>query len=179
MAKDPEVGIREAKREHCFEIARDLRRDDYLELRYMFGSDVDHGWVLDSQRLANPKHCHTLFINEDLVGIGGCAETRPGIGVPWFIGTSKVNKHRFTFHYLAKKLVEYWSGQYLLLSNVVWDGSKNKAWLERLGFSMSPSLSFITEAGGEFRRFTMIGQQQEEEECVQHQHSLRFKPQVK
>ncbi len=159
----PDINIRKATREDCFDVGRRLRRDDYIELRHVFGSEEDPGWVLDSERMANADETFTLIINGEIIGIGGCVQTRPGVGCPWFMGTDSARKYMFTFHAVAIQLVDYWRSQYALLSNYVWDGSRAKKWLQRLGFAMMPEISHVTESGGEFRRFVMSG---EAEECA-------------
>ena len=160
-----ELAIRPATREDCFDIGHRLRPDDYLELRHTFGADADPGWTLDSLRLAQPASTHTLYIGGERCAIGGCPESRPGIGVPWLIGTDHITKNRFTFHYLAKKVLEHWRVEYDFLSNVVWKGSGSVRWLKRLGFQVDSEISHVTPSGGEFVRFSMIG---ENSKCVPH-----------
>ncbi len=163
-----DVNLRKSTRDDCFDIGRRLRRDDYLELRYTYGMDADPGWVLDQERLARPDETFTLVIEGDIVGMGGCPECQPGVGVPWFMGTKEINKYKLTFHHTAKLILRYWKGEYALLSNLVWDGAKSKVWLERLGFAMNPEISHVTESGGAFRRFYMSGDANECAQLPQH-----------
>lgn len=161
--KEANIYIRHSTREDCFEIGRKLRKDDYIELCHIYGVDEKPGWILDSERMAHQDETFTLLINDEIVGLGGCAETQPGVGCPWFMGTDCVGKYRFSFHSVALHLVEYWRSQFAILSNFVWDGSASKPWLERIGFAMMPEISYVTESGGEFRRFYLSG---EDKECV-------------
>jgi len=163
---EPRINIRRATREDCFDIGRRLRRDDYIELRHTFGAEEDPGWALDGQRMAYEDQTFTLIINEEIIGIGGCVETQPGVGCPWFMGTDSCRKYMYTFHAVAIELVKHWKSEYALLSNFVWDGSAAKKWLQRLGFAMMPEISHVTESGGEFRRFVMSG---DTGECAHYQ----------
>lgn len=162
-----EIKVKIATREDCFEVGRRLRADDYIELRYMHGSESDPGWVLELCRLSVPRETFCLSFDGHRAAIFGCPESQPGIGVPWLMGTDDLPRFRFTFHSLAKKAVVYWQGNFNYLSNLVWKDSGSVRWLKSLGFEVEEEVSFETDSGGKFVRFSKT---KEEKKCVTQQH---------
>ena len=151
-----EIKVKLATREDCFDVARRLRADDYIELRHMHGSDIDPGWVLELCRLSVPRETFCLSFDGQRAAVFGCPESQPGIGVPWLMGTDDLPRFRFTFHSLAKKAVSYWGDNFNHMSNLVWKDSRSVPWLKSLGFEVSDEVTFETGSGGEFVRFNKI-----------------------
>lgn len=154
-SRRPRLRIVTATAEHCFAVADDLRPDDAEEIRHAVGLWMKPGVALDDQRM---RHEGTMaaLLDGEAVAIFGCF-LRDGKGVPWLIGSRRLDKYPLKLTRAARTVTRRWKEAYGVLENVVWAESKAVAWLELVGFALYPPYSAQCADGSlaNYRRFRM------------------------
>lgn len=144
--------IREASREDCIALSKNLRKADLDEIFHA-------GRLLPEQELllgyrTSTKTWSVVWEGEVIAvfGVGGI----PGvIGFPWMLASPSLGKMRKSFLKGCRDVIKGMLKMYPLLENQVWAGNTvHIQWLKWLGFTIEPA-SPHDISGQPFHRFYM------------------------
>jgi len=129
------VEIRDTTMHDVLHLAKHLREPDMREM-VAYGITENHERaLLDSA--ARSYHCWTGFIDGKLACVFGVAETQPGQGSPWMMGTPLLDDHqrvlaKQTPIYVARMLATFPH----LVNFVHVENDVSIRWLKRIGFTV-------------------------------------------
>jgi hypothetical protein len=127
--------------DHVVSIGEELREEDRKEL-IGFGYKNPKTAIMSSFLVS--ELCWTLLHDGEPVAIGGAAESldRPGLGIPWFLATPKVNSPevRLALAVRSPRYIEEMHKKFPELENwISAQNQKTQAWLRWLGFQVGPA----------------------------------------
>ena len=141
--------VRPSKREDCYNLAKSMRKDDVQELFASTGSNPAQALIV--AYLSSHRHCYSLILEDEVVGMFGINRINEKVGIPWLLGSDKLTKYRVEFHKLAYKYLNTFMDEYNVLFNYVdkrnWQAVR---WLKVLGFTFT---KLIDEYGYEKKPF--------------------------
>ena len=82
--------------------------------------------------------CYVICDDDGPFVIGGITDNRdnPSIGIPWFISTDDITRHRFSFARIVRRLMDEADLKYDKMEQRMWVGNdKARAFAEAVGFS--------------------------------------------
>lgn len=106
------------------------------------------------------KYCENIWVakvDDDIIALFGieCSSEITKTGIPWFISTKDILKHKIIFIKHCKEVFEIISENYLNLVNYVDERNDlAKSWLKWLGFTLEPPKPFGARQMP-FHKFTM------------------------
>lgn len=137
---------------HVDELHAGMREQDLREVYAVSGHLSAHEM---RQHLLQNESYAALDASGRLICIFGCgpAPARDSVGVPWMLGTDRLDRHIFSMCRQARAFIDKWHAQYEVLTNAT-DVENRKVilWLRWLGFKMlytfpaprDPEVTFIT-----------------------------------
>lgn len=151
MAK---LSVIDARHEHILPVACNLREEDLNEITAGSGR---HPITAITEAVALSSHSWTLMAGRHPIAMFGVVplNVMSGIGSPWLLGTSQIEKHKKGFCRLAIRFVKQISKSYPTLINYVDERNQtSKDWLEWLGFEILPPEPYGV-SGLPFHRFEL------------------------
>lgn len=128
--------FRPATYEDCLTLAPNLRQEDKDEVWESGGFLPEESLIAS---LMSSKDALVGTMDGEVVCMFGITSTEdPQLGVPWLLGSDKIQMYSREFLALNKKVLDEISNEYKILANYVW--SKNTThirWLEWLGFTVT------------------------------------------
>lgn len=120
-------------------VANHVRPEDRVELRDLYGHDPFSALTLSY--FVSDWAMTGLVRGEPVCMFGVApADGQPGVGRPWMIGTSLLDRYQVVFLRNCRPQVARMQENYPLLENWVDRGNKRALrWLRWLGFGMMPS----------------------------------------
>lgn len=136
-------------------LAGRLRAQDQAEL-------VAAGWddfrTALEESVRRSRWTQVALVDGEVAAVFGCAEygsLLAPIGVPWFLGTDAVTRHRRVLQHWAPRYIEAMLQDYPRLFNAVHaDNTVAVRWLRRLGFTLHPATP-APPTGAPFHVFEM------------------------
>ena len=87
----------------------------------------------------SPNHCFSVFVNNQLLAIGGCSKT----GNPWLLATPAINRYNKSLTRHAKVFIAQQLKHHPLLINAISaNNHATKRWLKHLGFTLSEPFTY-------------------------------------
>jgi len=129
-----EYTIRKAKERDCYVLSKIMREVDKQEI-WSSGRHTPLSALLEGYKVSG-KHCYTLLLNKNIVGIFGVSEVEKDKGVVWLMGADEMTKYKKDFYKLSKKYLKKFLREFKVLFNYIDERNKTTIkWLEKLGFS--------------------------------------------
>ena len=141
--------IRHSKKEDCYNLSKTLRKEDVQEI--FSSSGENPAQALLKAYLCSHKHCFSMMLDGNVVGMFGINEINKNVGVPWLMGSPDLTKHKFEFYKLSIEYLNTFMDSYNVLFNYV-DQRNTQAirWLKSLGFQFT---KLVPEYGYEKKPF--------------------------
>lgn len=120
-----------------FELVSNLRQSDYDELNALH-VDPDYLGIVN-QCIDQSEETYMGVDSEGVVLCYGIGPHPDGanIGIPWMLGTAKVNSHARQVLVDGRERVRDWKIRYSFMFNFVYEkNTKTKNWLQRIGFRL-------------------------------------------
>lgn len=147
----------EPTEELMFELVSNLRKSDYDELNALH-DDPDYLAII-RDCVERSEETYMGVDSEGVVlcyGVGSHPQY-PQIGIPWMLGTARVNNHPRQVLIDGRERVRDWRVRYSFMYNFVYEKNlKTKSWLRRIGFRLEEPEPFGVK-GEPFRKFTAEG----------------------
>lgn len=126
--------VRPATADDVAHIAENLRGTDLAELRGLRPNDSPLDVLLCGLR--HGVTCDVLAFGAEPLAVFGLAHTaNPDIGIPWMMGTPRLNRHPKEMLRLGRMFVKNWLEFFPRLVNIVLATStENIKYIKRLGF---------------------------------------------
>jgi hypothetical protein len=107
--------------EHLEALAGKMRKADLEEIR--IGCPYSPSDILLMSFCLSANNVYTWMHGDQVAAIFGCSPIhgQPGVGCPWFLGSSLVERNPRYFVQIAKTMIPHWLSQYPLLENLVHD----------------------------------------------------------
>ncbi len=125
-------------------VAKNLRRQDKIEMQAMQGEDVNIEATLQHS-VSITEEPVTVMLDTGVVGciLGIAPVLDTKIGVPWLVGTDDIEDYGREFVCMGRELVEKGLEKYDLLCNYV-DARNLRSieWLKRIGFEVQAPTPF-------------------------------------
>lgn len=142
------------ERRHIDDMLSNARAEDRIEFECVEGRPLEQElqFSLDSSSAA-----HALVIGGELVSIFGEVDMGEGVGVPWMISTTALDRHRRAFLTRCDRQIASMRERYKLLINYT-DARYTKAlaWMQWMGFHMHPAIPYGVNQEP-FHPFTLRG----------------------
>lgn len=139
---------------HIDDMLANARAEDRIEFECIEGRSLEQElqFSLDSSSAA-----HALIIGGELVSIFGEVDMGEGVGVPWMISTTALDRHRRAFLTRCDQQIASMRERYKLLINYT-DARYTKAldWMQWMGFHMHPAIPYGVNQEP-FHPFTLRG----------------------
>jgi hypothetical protein len=148
-----DLEIRPAVLDDAWPLAVGLRECDFEEAFAVAGPNI-HATLRAAIRASDL--CWTVTRNDKIVFVIGCARVSDGLGSPWLMATSLVDRFPGALTKITKRQVAVMRESYPALVNYV--DARNVAshrWLERIGFTVAAEPEPFGLYGRPFHRFTM------------------------
>lgn len=143
-----------AEESDAYRIAANARKEDIVELWAASRTDPLHAMIKGIRN--SPNRCFTGWADGEPICMFGVAEGSllGNTGIPWMIGSSKLDDHAMTFLRNSHRALSFMSLGYDTLFNYV-DARNTKAieWLRWLGFDIEEARPYGPD-GVDFHRFT-------------------------
>ncbi len=141
--------IRPSKKTDCYELSLKLRKGDVQEVFSSSGSNPIQ--ALMNAYIASHKHCYSVILDQEVVGMFGVNKINNTIGIPWLMGSDYLTKYSKEFHELSIMYISTFMDEFELLYNYVDQRNQNAIkWLKSLGFVF---LRLIQDFGYEKKPF--------------------------
>lgn len=142
--------LRKATQEDIDAILRTARQENVDELEVLgIGLQDALLWSLDHSSEA----CVALLDGEPVCAFGVVATDQQGVGRPWMVGTSAIDRHSFAFLRSSKIVIADLLTRWDLLVNYAdTRNSRGLRWLRFMGFTIHPA-ELIGEKPMPFHRF--------------------------
>ena len=128
--------IRPSKKEDCYTLSKTLRECDVQEIFASSGSNPVQSLV--KSYICSQKHCYSIMLDGEVVGMFGINKVNKNVGSPWLLGSDNLTKHKFKFYKLSKSYLSKFMEEYNVLFNYVDQrNSQSKRWLKGLGFQFT------------------------------------------
>ena len=141
--------VRPSKKEDCYNLSKTLRQGDVQEIFASSGSNPAQALV--RAYLCSQKHCYSLMLDGEVVGMFGVNEINRNVGTPWLMGSDDLTKYKIEFYRLSKEYLSTFMDEYNVLFNYVdkrnWQSIR---WLKGLGFQFT---KLVSEYGYEKKPF--------------------------
>lgn len=115
----------------------ELRAEDAMEIVYGSGRSPDA--IVRQSVLLTPEALIAETVEGDPIAVFGCTPVDPslgGWGLPWMLGTRRMDTHKRDVLALSRSFVALWQAQHAFLFNRVWEGNTSHIrYLKALGFS--------------------------------------------
>lgn len=147
--------LRRSRLEDCAELMPRLRQEDLREIRA--AGLTSYGALREG---FEGLECYTARDSEGVIAMFGVSPVTPAadVAMVWFLGSRKVDDHKFMYMRYGKKFLRYCLGRYRRIFNYADSRSvKSIRFLELLGFEFDPGRDLVTPEGARFRYFEMEG----------------------
>ncbi len=132
--------VRPSKKEDCYQLSKTLRQQDVQEVFASSGSNPAQALV--KAYMCSNKHCYSLMLDGEVVGMFGINEINRNVGTPWLMGSDDLTKHKIEFYKLSKSYLSTFMERYNVLFNYVdkrnWQSIR---WLKNLGFQFTKEIA--------------------------------------
>lgn len=148
--------IREAIKEDCLPIAKNMRESD---IREVWAASKSGPLEAVRNGFLRSRLCWTGTLGDIPIWIGGVVSLGEagGVGCPWLLGTDKIMQCPIQFLKSTKRYVDHIASQYDLIYNYVdARNTENIKWLQFVGFSIGKAVPYGV-LGLPFHKFEMRG----------------------
>jgi len=134
------ASVRAGTKEDAYVLGPNLKEIDTLEVSACSGGSNIDG-ILSAFDVPNSK-IYTIVDDKDdyilgMFGCGDCLHSGVGFGVPWLLGTKRLEEHSKQFLRHNRKWVKEISGEYEILYNYIHtDNAIGQRWLTWCGFDI-------------------------------------------
>lgn len=132
--------LREATREDCIILAKNLREEDALEVAYACGLSPEQGLLLGYH--TSSKTWAGLW-GDEVVLVGGVGGIPGQIGFPWMLASPSLVRIRKSLLSWKEPILESMHSEYPYLENHAWSGNPvHIKWLKWLGFTVEAATPY-------------------------------------
>ena len=132
--------IRSSKKDDCYNLSKTMRKGDVQEVFASTGSNPVQALI--KAYLSSHRHCYSIILDNELVGMFGINRVNENVGIPWLLGSDKLTQHKLEFYRKSVEYLNTFMDEYNVLFNYVdkrnWQAIR---WLKGLGFHFTKLVS--------------------------------------
>lgn len=135
------IKLQPATRDDVTEVAANLRQSDIVELKAMYGDNVDVGTALYLS-YARSENCQAAYLNGKPIALFGFVKMvhRPGVLIPWLLCTEELKLHVKTHIRETRRAVkDALKDAHYLFNFVHAENEASIKFLEAVGFTIHPA----------------------------------------